>query len=149
MPAESEVPLPHTWRPLGVRMAATFFGGALFVVCAFAWFGFDESVRDRFTTSQRGTLIGLGLMTFALGHALARCRVVATEKGLVVVNGYRRREYEWAQVIAIRLPRGAPWASLDLSDGTSVSVMGIHGSDGPRATTAVRQIRALVDRPQR
>ena len=44
MPAGSEptgpstVGLPHTWRPFGVRMAGAVFGGALLVVCAFAWF---------------------------------------------------------------------------------------------------------------
>ena len=48
MPADSEsggVPLPHTWRPLGVRLAAVIFGGALLVVCAMAWIGFDDEIR--------------------------------------------------------------------------------------------------------
>ena len=33
MPAVSEPSLPHTWRPLGVRLAFCFFGGLLVVVC--------------------------------------------------------------------------------------------------------------------
>ena len=151
MPAGSEpagpatVGLPHTWRPFGVRMAGAVFGGALLVVCAFAWFGFDEETRAKFTPFQRGTLVFLGLLGFAVFYALVRSRVVATSDRLVVVNGFRRREYEWPEIIAVHLPPGAPWAILDLSDGTSASAMGIQGSDGARAATAVRQLRALID----
>ena len=151
MPAGSEpagpatVGLPHTWRPFGVRMAGAVFGGALLVVCAFAWFGFDEETRAKFTPFQRGTLVFLGLLGFAVFYALVRSRVVATADRLVVVNGFRRREYEWPEIIAVHLPPGAPWAVLDLSDGTSAPAMGIQGSDGARAVTAVRQLRALID----
>ena len=70
--------------------------------------------------------------------------MVATETGLMVVNGYRTRRFEWSQVIGVSLPRGAPWATLDLSDGTTVSVMGIQGSDGARARRAVRELRACI-----
>jgi hypothetical protein len=151
MPAASDpagpgtVRLPHTWRPFGVRLAGAVFGGALLVVCAFAWFSFDEATRAKFTPFQRGTLVFLGLLGFAVFYALVRSRVVATAERLVVVNGFRRREYEWPEVIAVHLPPGAPWAVLDLSDGTSAPAMGIQGSDGARATTAVRQLRALID----
>lgn len=138
--------LPHTWRPLGVRLAVIFFGGMLVIICAFAWFGFDPSVRARFTFFQRSTLVALGLLYAAVGYALARSRVVAEESGLTIVNGYRRHFYDWAQVVAIRLPQGAPWATIDLADGTTVSVLAIQGSDGDRARTAVRGLRTLIDR---
>jgi Bacterial PH domain len=144
MPADSEVELPHTWRPLGVRLAGAFFGGLLLVVCAVAWFTFDAETRARFTVFQRGTLVFLGLIAFAAGFALVRSRVVAETERLVVVNGYRKRSYEWAEVLAVHLPPGAPWAVLDLADGTSAPAMGIQGSDGGRARLAVRQLRALL-----
>jgi hypothetical protein len=35
---------------------------------------------------------------------------------------------------------------LDLADGTSLPAMGIQGSDGARARTAVRELRALLAR---
>ena len=146
MPADSDITLPRTWRPLGVRIAGALFGGILIFFCAFAWFALGEETRDKFTFLQRATLIGMGLAIVAALHALGRSRVDATDRGVVVVNGYRRREYEWAQVVAVRLRSGAPWASLDVSDGTTVPVMGIQGSDGPRAVTAVRELRSLVDR---
>lgn len=149
MPADSESTLPdlpHTWRPFGIRVAVLGFGLTLVVVCAAAWFGFDESVRDRFTWLQRGTLFAFGAGAATCGWALGRARVTAQASGLVVVNGFRQRELAWAEVVSIHLPPGAPWASLDLADGTSISAMAFQGSDGTRAQQGVRQVRALLDR---
>jgi len=149
MPADSEpapLDLPHTWRPFGIRVAVLGFGLTLVVVCAAAWFGFDETVRDRFTWLQRGTLFAFGIGAAACGWALGRARVTAQDSGLVVVNGFKQRELAWAEVVSIHLPPGAPWASLDLADGTSISAMALQGSDGARAQQGVRQVRALLDR---
>ena len=145
MPAASESGLPHTWRPLGVRMAGAVFGTMLVVVCAVAWFSFDAETRARFTPFQRGTIVFLGLLFFTAGYAMARSRVVAERERLVVVNGFRRHDYAWAEVVAVHLPPGAPWAVLDLADGTSQPAMGIQGSDGGRAQRAVRELRRLLD----
>lgn len=142
---EPRVSLPHTWRPLGVRLAGGVLGGGLLILCVGAWITFPDDVKETFTIFQRLTAIGLGLMAFAAWFALLRSRVVATDDRLVVVNGYKRREFEWAQVVRISMPPGAPWASLDLDDGTTCPVMGIQGSDGARARTAVRQVRAFLD----
>jgi len=148
MPAGSDpadrVALPHTWRPLGVRLAGGALGGGLLILCVGAWVAFPPEVKDTFTIFQRGTAIGLGLMAFAAWFALVRSRVVATPERLTVINGYKRRDFEWAQVVAITMPPGAPWASLDLDDGDTCPVMGIQGSDGDRARLAVRQVRALL-----
>jgi len=65
---------------------------------------------------------------------------------LVVVNGYRRREYAWAQVVAVHLAPGAPWVTLDLADGETAAAMGIQGSDGARAQQAARELKLLVAR---
>ncbi|WP_121258824.1 PH domain-containing protein [Nocardioides ferulae] len=151
MPAASEpgaagAQLPRSWRPFGPRIAGLVFGLALVVVCAFAWFGFDPETRAKFTAFQRGTLVFLGLLIFAVMYALMRSRVVAEAERLVVVNGYRRHEYAWAEVVAVHLPPGAPWATFDLADGSTVSAMGIQGSDGARARQAVRELRLLLDR---
>ncbi len=138
--------LPHTWRPFGPRMAGLVFGTMLLVVSVFAWFSLGQEIRDKFTPFQRGTIAVLGLLGYAVIFGLVRSRVVAEPERLVVVNGYKRRELDWAEVVAVRLPPGAPWATLDLSDGTTLSVMGIQGSDGPRAQRAAAQLRALADR---
>ena len=105
MAAPDAVSLPHTWRPFGARIAVIFFGAMLVIICAFAWFGFDPEIRAKFTLFQRATVVFIGLLYAAAGYALARSRVVASEPGLLVVNGYKRRDYEWAEIIAIHLPR--------------------------------------------
>ena len=145
MPVVSEPVLPHTWRPLGVRLAGAIFGGALLVVTGFAWFAFDDQTREAFSTFQRSTVVVLGGLFYAAGFALARSRVLAESTRLVVVNGYRRHEYAWAEVLAVHLAPGAPWAVLDLADGTSQPAMGIQGSDGARAQRAVAELRLLID----
>ena len=145
MPAASEpVRLPHTWRPFGVRIASTVLSLGLLVVCALTWFGFDAETRAKFTPFQRGTLVFVGLLIIAVWFALVRSRVVAEPERLVVVNGYRRREYSYAEVVGVNLPPGAPWVTLDLADGTTVPAMGIQGSDGSRAKQSVRELRAVV-----
>lgn len=149
MPAGSESPapvaLPHTWRPFGVRLAGAVLGGGLVLVCVLAWLGFDEETQAKFTIFERGTLVFFGLLAFALWFALVRSRVVAEEGRLVVVNGYRRREFDYAQLVAVHLSPGAPWVTLDIADGTTVAAMGIQGSDGDRARRAVRELRSVID----
>jgi hypothetical protein len=147
MPAGSEPPpvrLPHTFRPLGVRLAIFALGGMLLLVCVVVWLAFPPHIRAEFSAIDRVTAIALGIGAAAVGYALVRSRVVAREDGVTVVNGYKSRRYDWNEIIAIHLRPGNPWAVFDLSDGTSVSAVGIQGSDGSRAITQVRQIRALV-----
>jgi len=146
MPAVSEPALPHTWRPLGVRLAMLFFGGLLLVVCVAAWVAVGPEVRARVDFFQRVTVLLVMAMGGAVAWALVRCRITATQRGLLVVNGFRRRGYEWAEVVAVQLPRGAPFATLDLADGTSIQALGIQSADGDRARTAVRELRLLLDR---
>lgn len=152
MPAGSEAPtgrplpsLPHTWRPLGVRVAVIGVGLMLLAVCVAAWYGFDPSVRDRFSGLQRFTVLAMGAVLGACGWALARARLTVRPDSVVVVNGFRSRRLEWAEVVGVHLPPGAPWATLDLADGSTLSAMAFQGSDGRRARDGVRQLRALLD----
>ena len=108
-------------------------------------YGFDDETRASVTPFQRLTVLALFLLGLSCLWALIRSKVQAHPDRLVVVNGYRRRTYAWAEIVAVRLSPGAPWASLDLADGTSASVLGIQGSDGARAKLAVRQLRLLLD----
>ncbi|HWU32588.1 MAG TPA: PH domain-containing protein [Marmoricola sp.] len=138
------VTLPHTWRPLGVRIVGGIGGVALVAAVFTAWFNFSADIRNRFTGVEIGILIALGLIALGVWFALMRCRVTATESHLVVVNGYRARTYEWAQVLAVSLRRGAPWATIDLSDGTTVAAMGIQSADGQHGIKAARQLKVLA-----
>ncbi|WP_028651990.1 PH domain-containing protein [Nocardioides halotolerans] len=148
MPADSEPaglpPLPRTWRPLGPRVVGIAVTLALIAVVAVGWINLGAETRAKFTLFQRGTLVFFGLLYLALMFALIRSRAVAYADRLVVVNGYRRHEYEWPFIVAARLPPGAPWVTLDLADGETASVLAIQGSDGQRARTALRELKSLV-----
>lgn len=150
MPADSErVSLPHTWRPMGTRFAITIGMIGVFVVCVGGYFGLPARDRGQIFGFWDLVLFGLlGAVFLLIWWALFRCRLTASESGLTVVNGLRTREFEWAQVVSITMPQGAPWATLDIADGTSVAVVGIQASDGGRARAAVREVRALLDLPK-
>src|SRR3990170_4093847 len=115
MPADSEPgsgadrvtapSLPHTWRPLGVRVAVWLLGGLLLVLVVAVWIGIGAELRSQFTPFQRGTLVLIALLLSACYHALVRSRVTAATAGLTVVNGYRTRSYEWSQGIDVSLRR--------------------------------------------
>lgn len=137
--------LPRTWRPLGVRVAGIALSLMLVALCAVVWFSWSPEIRARFDWFQRATLVVIGLGFLTVYLAMARSRVVARADGLTVVNGFRRHDYAWAQLVGVHMPRGAPWAVLDLADGTTVSALAIQGSDGARARKAVRDLRALID----
>jgi hypothetical protein len=141
---DKPVSLPHTWRPFGARYMGTVLGVMVLALTVTVWIAFGPDVRARFTVFQKSTLVFLGLIALAVWFALMRCRVTAAEGGLTVVNGYRRRDLTWSQVVAVHLRRGAPWATLDLSDGTSISALAIQASDGNRATRAVRDLRRFI-----
>jgi hypothetical protein len=129
-----------------VRLAVLFFGGLLAVVCVAGWVAVGPEVRSRVTVYQQLTVLVIAAMAAAVAWGLARCRVTATDAGLEIVNGYRRHAYEWPQVLAVHLPRGAPFATFDLADGTSAMALGIQSADGDRARVAVRELRMLVER---
>jgi hypothetical protein len=123
-----------------------FFGGLLVVVCVAGWIAVGPEVRGKVTIYQSATLVLLAALGLAVAWGLVRCRVTATDAGLEVVNGYRTHHYEWAEVLAVHMPQGAPFPTLDLADGTSRPTIGIQSADGDRAYAAVRQLRMLVAR---
>lgn len=136
--------LPRTWRPFGSRLVGIILFAGLVSIFGVTWLTFPPETRAKFTTFQISTvffLVGLGAVVI---YAIVRSKAVATTSGLVVVNGYRRHELAWAQILHVRMPQGAPWASLDLSDGTTLSVLAIQSSDGQLASRAVRELRACV-----
>lgn len=147
MPAVSEEPpLPHTWRPLGPRIMGYLLVVCLVVMCVVTWVGFNDHIRSTFTLFEKLTMAFIGLLILGCVHAITRSRVVAQEDGLTVVNGYKRRDLEWVQVVAINFPQGAPWPNIDLTDGTNISVHGIQASDGAMAKRAVRDLRLHLER---
>lgn len=71
---------------------------------------------------------------------VARPSLKLSDEGLVVVNILRSQKLEWSQILAVRFAKDAPWASLDLADGTKLNLMAIQNADGPRARAMAIEI---------
>jgi hypothetical protein len=138
------VTLPRTYRPRGARLATGVAGTALIVAMAGLWLRLSAAVRAEFTAFQRLTLLFfLGAVVVGL-YGVFRTAATADMAGLTVVNGYRVRRFEWAELVRISLTTHRPWALLDLSDGSAVSVMAIQSADGARSTQAVRELAGVL-----
>ncbi len=140
----SPVPLPRTYRPFGARLAAATAGAALVAATAVLWLLLSSDVKSAFTPVQRVTVIVFVGAILAALYAVARGALIADSAGVTVTNGFRTRRFEWAEVVRVSLTTHRPWALLDLADGSTVSVMAIQSADGQRATTAVRELAALL-----
>ncbi|MEU1624685.1 PH domain-containing protein [Streptomyces sp. NPDC020096] len=143
MPAYDQLPeLPVTFRPSRTRAVLLSVGMVMlvtFVVVAVA-------MPDNWTVIDRATMIGTGLLIFALLVLLSRPKVIAAQDGVTVVNLTTSRRLEWAEVLRVNLRAGDPWVYLDLADGTSLPAMGIQpGMAKEQALRDARQLRALVD----
>ncbi len=134
-----------TYRPLGARVVAVAAAGCLLAVFAVLALALPAPARAGFTAVQTATLVLFLVAVLAVLYGVARTRVHIDDTGITVLNGYRRHRLEWAEAIAISLPRGAPWAVIDAADGTVVSVMALQSADGERARRAVRALAAGLD----
>jgi hypothetical protein len=141
--------LPWRYRPLGTRLAVGLMGGVMVAAVVFFWVTLPASVRDQFTVAQRATLLVILAAMLAFLHGVARSAIRADSDGLRIVNVYKVRRLEWAQVVQVRLSPGDPWAVLDIDDGTTVKAMAIQGSDGRRARRATESLRRLVEEHSR
>lgn len=103
-------------------------------------------VAPQFTLVDRALLVLFGVFLGWVLHMFARCRVVADTAGLTVVNAFRSRRLAWPEVVRVTMGEGDPWPVLDLADGTSLSAMGINGSEKALAARQVAELRALVKR---
>ncbi|MGW5205114.1 PH domain-containing protein [Streptomyces griseoincarnatus] len=133
--------LPVTFRPGVTRAVLLTAGVALFVVVSvigllLPGLGPGERISFVFTAA---------LLAGAL-FLLARPKVVADETGVTVVNIVNRRRLAWPEILQVNLRSGDPWVFLDLSDGTSLPVLGIQpGMARQRAISDARALRALAE----
>ncbi|WP_067811317.1 PH domain-containing protein [Actinomadura kijaniata] len=137
----TEIPaLPTVWRPRTTRVVAYATAGVIMlgmIVLAVV-------VAPQFKLFDRVLIVLSGAFIAWILHMLARCRVVADETGLTVVNAFRTRRLEWAEVLDADMAVGEPWPTLDLADGTSVGAMGINGTEKDLSARQLAELRSLL-----
>ncbi|MET7487795.1 PH domain-containing protein [Streptomyces sp. NPDC005538] len=138
----SELPaLPVTFRPGRTRAVLLTAGIAIFVVITTV-----AMLLEQLTPGEKLSFVFTGALLFAVLALLARVKVVADETGVTVVNIVSRRRLAWAEILQVNLRHGDPWVFIDLSDGTSLPVLGIQpGIAKERAIADARTLRALVE----
>jgi PH (Pleckstrin Homology) domain-containing protein len=138
----SELPaLPVTFRPGRTRAVLLTAGIAIFVVITTV-----AMLLEQLTPGEKLSFVFTGALLFAVLAMLARVKVVADESGVTVVNIASRRRLAWAEILQVNLRPGDPWVFLNLSDGTSLPVLGIQpGIAKARAIADARTLRALAE----
>ncbi|MFD0659995.1 PH domain-containing protein [Thermocatellispora tengchongensis] len=105
---------------------------------------FAVVLPEPFTLADKIAMVGLGCLMAAVLHLLGRCRVVADDEGVTVVNPVRTHRYSWPEVLDVTLIEGEPWAKIDFSDGATVGAMGIMGSEKALARRQAAELDALI-----
>ncbi|WP_327412811.1 PH domain-containing protein [Streptomyces sp. NBC_01233] len=140
--AQPEPPaLPVTFRPTRTRAVLLGVGLAMFATITSI-----AVMLERLQPGERISFVFVAVLLSSVLVLLSRPKVVADEAGVTVVNLTTTRRLEWAQILGVNLRPGDPWVFLDLSDGTSLPVLGIQpGVAKQQAIGDARALRALVD----
>ncbi|HLK94810.1 MAG TPA: PH domain-containing protein [Nocardioidaceae bacterium] len=127
-------------------IVATAAAASLLAMLVAVAVALPAEVRAQFSIAEDVTMGIFLLAALAVLYGIARTRVRTDDEGVHILNGYRHHDLTWAEVVSVGLGRGAPWAVLDTSHGTTLQLMAIQRADGERAVAAVRELRAQLDR---
>ncbi|MEV6396626.1 PH domain-containing protein [Streptomyces sp. NPDC051907] len=141
-PAPPRLPaLPVTFRPTRTRIVLLSVGSLMFAVITAV-----ALLLEKLSAGERSSFVFTALLFFGVLALLSRPKVVADDRGVTVVNLTRTRRLEWAEILRVNLRPGDPWVFLDLSDGTSLPVLGIQpGIAKAQAIGDARALRALAE----
>ncbi|MFI8827315.1 PH domain-containing protein [Streptomyces sp. NPDC053431] len=141
MPESTTPALPVTFRPARTRVVLLTAGVTMFVVITAV-----GMMLEKLGPGERASFVFTAALFLGVLVLLSRPKVVADEQGVTVVNITRTRRLAWAEILRVNLRPGDPWVFLDLSDGTSLPVLGIQpGIAKQRAIEDARALRGLAD----
>ncbi|MDT0491868.1 PH domain-containing protein [Kitasatospora albolonga] len=133
--------LPVTFRPTLTRVVLLSVGLAMFLVITVV-----ALMLERLNVAERISFVFVAALFFGVLALLSRPKVEADETGVTVVNLTRTRRLAWEEILRVNLRSGDPWVFLDLSDGTSLPVLGIQpGMAKQQAIRDARALRALTE----
>ncbi|MFD3871484.1 PH domain-containing protein [Streptomyces sp. NPDC058623] len=142
-PAAQPAPptLPVTFRPNRTRVVLLSVGLAMFATITTV-----ALLLEKLSAGERVSFVFTAALLSSVLVLLSRPKVVADEGGVTVINLTTTRRLEWAQILRVNLRPGDPWVFLDLSDGTSLPVLGIQpGVAKAQAIGDARALRALAE----
>jgi hypothetical protein len=129
---------PHRGRVLPLVMAAVAL-----VVCTGVAVGMGAT--GQWAAGDQLMLVALGAGLAAFLWRYASIRAVPDADGITVRNLLVTRRVEWADVVEVRFPEGAPWVSFELADDDELAVMAVQRADGEVARAEAHRLALLVD----
>nr|MCW2728725.1 hypothetical protein [Aeromicrobium sp.] len=132
----------RTFRPGGARIVSYAVAVIMLGLTAVIAFALPDEIA--FTTAETVTLWIIIIAVLVLLHGVGRSFVKATDTGIEVLNGYRRRQLAWTEVEGIAMNTGAPWPTLVTKDDERIMLFAIQGTDGRYAREAVAYLRGRV-----
>ena len=130
------------------RLTRVCVGLAVFVVAMFTVvavaLGRAQDGDAAFRLADQISMVGLGVLVALALLAFTRARVEADADGIRIRNVVGETVLPWQVVRSVRLDEGSPWASLDLHDDDTVSLLAVQANDGEQAVQAVLALRALL-----
>ncbi|AYN36872.1 membrane protein [Streptomyces albus] len=140
-PAAEPPSLPRTFRPGRTRAILLGGGCALFLVLTVI-----ALLLPGLGPAERTSFVFTAALFWGALALLSRPRVHAEESGVTVVNIASSRRLDWAEIVRVNLRSGDPWVFLDLSDGSSLPVLGIQpGLARQHAVRDAQALRALAE----
>jgi hypothetical protein len=137
------------FRPRRARVVVYLCALALLVALTWIAIALPSGGAHPWGLGSRVAMVLTALAIVFLLHRLASVRVVASDKGVEVVNVVGRRQLAWPQIVGIRLGQDDAWLVLDLDDGEAMQAMGIARSEGPASQEQARQFARLVNEHSR
>lgn len=132
----------RTFRPGGARVVAYAVAVIMLALTGIISFALPDEIY--FTTAETITMWLLIVAMLVLLHGVGRSFVRATDEGVEVLNGYRRRMVPWDEIEGFAMNTGAPWPTLVTKDDERVNLFAIQGSDGRYAREAVTYLRGRL-----
>jgi PH (Pleckstrin Homology) domain-containing protein len=127
------------FRPRRARVVAIWTG-----VVGLVLFGGLAVLLPQAGAADRAGIVLFGLVIAGFMWRYASLSATPTSAGLTVRNLLTTRRLEWAEVVDVHLVVGAPWVTLDLSDGDSLAVMAIQKADGEYGRGEASRLAGLV-----
>ncbi|WP_213454307.1 PH domain-containing protein [Rhizomonospora bruguierae] len=119
-------------------VTVVFFSGI-----ATALHGSTGDGRGVFQRGDQLAMIGLGVLIAAGILLFTRPAAVADERGIRIRNVVGGYDLPWSVVRAVCFDRGASWASLELVNDDTVTILALQSVDREYAVAGVRALRAL------
>ncbi len=135
------------FRPRRGRAVPLVMAAVALVVCAAVAVGMGRAGGWRL--ADQLALVGLGAAIAAFLLRYASIRAVPDDDGLTVRNLLVTRRVGWGEIVEVRFPDGAPWASVELDDTEELAVMAIQRVDGEVARSEAHRLAGLVSQHRR